>query len=109
MSGTPNLCVDIFSQIYSMLGNLQSIATDPSSTFTHGQGFTQTPSDGLQQLQQSPGQDPVNFLAWLLIGMMLVFLMFASNRADPEDLKANIRRQNFNGNNGNNNDGDSIH
>ena len=35
--------------------------------------------------------------------------MFASRRADPEDLKANIRRQNLDDNNDNNNDGDQIH
>ena len=35
--------------------------------------------------------------------------MFASRRADPEDLKANIRRQNLDDNNDNNNDGDHIH
>ena len=40
---------------------------------------------------------------------MLLFLMFASRRADPEDLKANIRRQNLDDNNDNNNDGDHIH
>ena len=43
MSQVPNLCVDIFTQIYSMLGNLQRVSTNPDNTFSHNQGFTPMP------------------------------------------------------------------
>ena len=49
MSGTPNICVDIFTQISNMLGNLQRVSSNPNNTFTHGGGFQA--NEGLQPIE----------------------------------------------------------
>ena len=105
MSGTPNLCIDIFTQISNMLGNLQRVASDPNNTFTHGSGFSN--DAGLQPVQQNPS-DPTSLLAWIMIAVMVFFLMFGGRTREPEDLKANVHRGNMDGNNNNDSD-DSIH
>ena len=38
--------------------------------------------------------DPMNFVGWLLIAVMIFFLMFGTRAPEQEDLKANIRRRN---------------
>ena len=39
MSGTPNLCVDIFSQMANMVANFNSNVRVGGDTFTHSDGF----------------------------------------------------------------------
>ena len=103
MSGTPNICIDIFTQISNMLGSLQRVSNDPNNTFTHGGGFSA--NEGLQPVEQTPN-DPTNILAWILIAVMVFFLMFGSRTREPEDLKANMHRRNLDGDH---NDGNDIH
>ena len=83
-----------------MLSSLQRSTTDPNN-------------GALQDIQ--PPTDPVNLLAWLVIGVMVFFIFFGSrftSREPPEDLKANMHRRNLDDDNfdGDNNDNDDgIH
>ena len=101
MSETPNLCIDIFTQISNVLGNLQRIAADPSNTMNQGGGFDIETSETLS----STGQEPTALLTWLFIAILFIFLMLGNRGQEPEDLKANIRRQNFDYDNDNDRNG----
>ena len=39
MSGVPNLCVDIFSQMANMVANFNSNVRNGGETFSHADGF----------------------------------------------------------------------
>ena len=52
MSGTPNLCVDIFSQMANMVANFNSAVRNGGESFSHADGFeatttANTSNDGL--------------------------------------------------------------
>ena len=101
MSGTPNLCVDIFTQIANMMGQLQRVSTDPNNTFTHGGGFTNT---GPVEPEPSTPSEATNLLAWVFIAVLVFFLMFGNRSREPEDLKARMRRRNLDDDNNDNSD-----
>ena len=75
MSGVPNLCVDIFSQMSNLLHTFNANISQGSETFTHDGGFQvgQTPQGG----EPTSIEDSVNeYASWAFIGMMALFLVF---------------------------------
>ena len=55
------------------------------------------PNNGLSETELPFGQEPTNLLAWIIIAILVLFLLIGRRAQEPEDLKANIRRSNLDG------------
>ena len=79
MSGQPDLCVDIFSQMANLLANFNNnLANGNSEVFSHTEGFSQSTNAMGQSGEPVSFEDQVNQCAqWVAIGSMLLFLMYS--------------------------------
>ena len=75
MASNPNLCVDIFSQMATMMANFNSHVRSGGESFSHADGFeatsTNNPSNGLS-FEENLNQSAQMFF----IGAMVVFLIY---------------------------------
>ena len=83
-SGQPDLCVDLFSRMSSLIANFNNnMANGSSEVFSHGSGFVQS-NDVMQSGPSNGGdgasfEDTVNeYAQWFFIGSMLLFLLYTN-------------------------------
>ena len=76
MSGTPNVCVDIFNQMSTLISNFQANAiNNGGNSFTAEGGFStgNTPNSPNGATFE---QNLNDMASWLMIGMMTLFLVY---------------------------------
>ena len=76
MSGTPNVCVDIFNHMSTLLTNFQSNVLNNGSTFSADSGFTTT-SPSSSTPSQSIEETLNQWASMVMIGMLALFLMYS--------------------------------
>ena len=89
MAQVPDICVDIFSNIASMLSSLSGIQSQ-TGDFSHNTGFqAQSPESPFTASSTSP-TSPESLVSWILFAVVLFFLMFGQRPArDADNLKHN--------------------
>ena len=100
MSGTQNICIDIFSQMSNLLSNFNANMLG-SGGFSSDAGFVQNTMGMSLSGTEAPAssfEDSLNdFASMALIGVMALFLILAQVNTYVENQKAGVkgRRQNY--------------